>query len=184
MSDRSTHQGDEPLHDDEGQFESDEYVSKSELKRLSAERQKLGETIVGLSAAHLDTIPLDDDLSDAIAIARRINRKKDGYRRQLQFIGKLMRQRDVTDIEQALDKLVNKHNSENAAFHRLEKARESIIDGGDKAIQSLIESHPDLDRQKLRQYQRAIKREREKNAPPKAFRELFQYLKETVGEDI
>ena len=161
----------------------EELVSKSELKRQSKELQKLGESLVNLTPAHFATIPLDEELQDALEIARTINKKKDGYRRQLQFIGKLLRHRDTTSIELALAKLTHQHRANNAAFHALERAREDIIEQGDNAIQRLIEQYPLLERQKLRQFQRQINKEREKNAPPKAFRELFQYLKEIMHDE-
>lgn len=69
-------------YDDENQVSNDDYpgfdepVSKSELKRQSAQQQRVGEQLVNLSDAHLKTIPLDDELGDAVALARRINRKK------------------------------------------------------------------------------------------------------------
>lgn len=183
MSDPNEYLNQEPQIDDVAHEEETEYVSKTEMKRISEERQKMGEEVVNLSEAHLATIPLDEELADAIAIARKVSRKKDGFRRQLQFIGKLMRQRDVAPIEQALSKLKSKHQAHNAVFHGLEKARDSIIEKGDSAIQALIEEHPELDRQKLRQYHRQIKKEREKNSAPKAFRELFQYLKSVIYQE-
>ncbi|MBU3020651.1 ribosome biogenesis factor YjgA [Aestuariibacter sp. A3R04] len=183
MSENNHHSEEENLFDDIEQDDDVEFVSKTELKRQSAELQKLGEALVNLTPAHLATIPLDDDLRDSVELAQRINRKKDGYRRQLQFIGKLMRGRDVADIEAAMAKLAHQHQQTNAAFHALEKARDAIINEGDDAIQRLIEAHPALDRQKLRQYHRQIKKEREKSAAPKAFRELFQYLKEVIHEE-
>ncbi|MDC8829747.1 ribosome biogenesis factor YjgA [Alteromonas gilva] len=164
--------------------DQDEFVSKSELKRQSALCQKIGEQLVNLSDAHLKTIPLDDELAGAIALANKINRKKDGFRRQLQFIGKLMRNRDLAPIEAGLAKLQNQHQAQNARFHQLEKTRDAIADKGDTAIQQALDAYPTLERQKLRQYHRAINKERAKNAPPKAYRELFQYLKEhTTDQD-
>jgi ribosome-associated protein len=162
--------------------EDEDFVSKTELKRQAKVHQKLGETIVGLTDAHVATIPMDEELADAVAVARIVNKKKDGYRRQLQFIGKLLRQRDTHDIEEALSKIAHQHQASNAAFHKLEKARESVIEEGDPAIQRLIEDYPAFDRQKLRQFSRQVKKEREKNAPPKAFRELFQYIKDIVQD--
>jgi len=161
----------------------EELISKSELKRQSKDLQKLGEALVNLTPAHFATIPLDEELQESLNIARLINKKKDGYRRQLQFIGKLLRHRDNADIEAALAKLTHQHQANNAAFHALERAREEVIDQGDTAIQQLIEAHPALDRQKLRQFQRQVKKEREKNAPPKAYRELFQYLKDVIHQE-
>ena len=177
MSDRK------PNSSQESAFEDEDFISKSELKRQAKEHQKLGESLVNLTPAHLATVPLDEELADAVNVARSVSRKKEGFRRQIQFIGKLLRQRDNTAIEEAMAKLVNQHQASNVAFYRLEKAREAVIEQGDSAIQSLIEEYPELDRQKLRQFHRQIKKEREKNAPPRAFRELFQYLKEVISEE-
>ena len=152
-------------------------VSKTQLKQESSERQKLGEEIVHLSPAHLALVPMDEELEDAIGIARRINRKKDGYRRQLQFIGKLLRARDIEPLQEALFKIKDRHAQTNAYFHYVEKLREAIITDGDKGIQAALEAHPCLSRQTLRQHARQIQKERKNNAPPKHYRALFQYLK-------
>ncbi|AXR08102.1 ribosome biogenesis factor YjgA [Salinimonas sediminis] len=180
MSDHKHHSPEDSYFEDTDTNDSAEPLSKTELKRQSAQMQKLGEELVKLTPAHLATIPMDEELEEAVMLGRAINRKKDGYRRQLQFIGKLLRQRDVTAINHALAILTHQHQTGNAAFHLLEKAREDIIAQGDEAIQALIEHYPDLDRQKLRQYERQIRKEREKNGPPKAYRELFQYLKDVI----
>lgn len=177
MSDHKHHSPEDSDFDDIQTDESEEWVSKTELKRQSALMQKRGEELILLSPAHLQTIPMDEQLEEAVMQARAMNRKKEGYRRQIQYIGKLLRQRDVTPINEAMDKLTHQHQETNAAFHAMEKAREDIIEQGDDAIQPLLESYPEMDRQKLRQLHRQIKKEREKNAPPKAYRELFQYLK-------
>jgi ribosome-associated protein len=164
-------------------LEQERAVSKTQLKQESAERQKLGETIVNLTPAHLATIPMDEELAEAITLARKINRKKDGYRRQLQFIGKLLRSRDVEPLELALHKLQAKHAETNAHFHQLEKLRDSIASGGDDAIQDVLLAYPHLSRQTLRQHYRQIQKEREKNAPPKYYRALFQYLKSEIEDN-
>ena len=182
MSDQKHNSPQDPNFDGAkaGMSEDEDFISKTELKRQAKEHQKLGETIVGLTDAHVATIPMDEELADAVAVARIVNKKKDGYRRQLQFIGKLLRQRDTADIEEALAKIAHQHQASNAAFHKLELAREAVIEEGDPAIQRLIEEYPDFDRQKLRQLSRQVKKEREKNGPPTALRELFQYIKDIV----
>ncbi|MET1219240.1 MAG: ribosome biogenesis factor YjgA [Glaciecola sp.] len=162
----------EDLLDDEP-----EYVSKTQLKQQADALQQLGKQLVELPNATLKTFPLDEELAESIALAQRINRKKDGFRRQLQFIGKLLRQRDTEALEQALASLQTKHKQANAAFHALEQTRDNLIAQGDNAIQALMETHPALDRQRLRQLIRQAKKEAEQNKPPKAYRELFQYLK-------
>ncbi len=182
MSDHKHHSPEDSFSNFKDINEDEEPLSKTELKRQSAQFQKLGEQLVKLTPAHLDTIPMDEQLEEAVMIARSVNRKKDGYRRQLQFIGKLLRQRDVTPITQALMMLTHQHQANNAAFHELEKARDDVAKNGDEAIQRLVEAYPELERQKLRQYHRQIKKEQEKDAAPKASRELFQYLKQVISE--
>ncbi|GAC13767.1 ribosome biogenesis factor YjgA [Aliiglaciecola lipolytica] len=156
-----------------------EIKSKTQLKQESLAIQKLGETLVDLGAASLAKIPMDDELADAVELARRINKKKDGYRRQLQLIGKLMRHRDTQPIQLALDQLQMAHRQQTKQFHHVEEARDKVL-LGDKHIEALLNEHPELDRQKLRQYARQAKKQQELNKPPKAARELFQYLKENL----
>ena len=105
---------------DDIEDEDDEiiWVSKSEIKRDAEELKKLGVELVELGKNALDKIPLDADLRAAIELAQRI--KMEGRRRQLQLIGKMLRQRDVEPYRQALDKLKNRHNQQVVVFHKLE----------------------------------------------------------------
>lgn len=161
----------------------DEYVSKTQIKQEAQEIKKLGEKLVNLGEAALAKIPLDDEVKAAVELARNINKKKNGYRRQLQFIGKLLRKRDITEIEQGLLKLQMHHQQNNTKFHELEQLRDKLISEGDKAIQEVLESHPLLERQKLRQLLRQIEKEKQLEKPPAAARELFQYLKSETQQD-
>ena len=164
--------------DDEIDDEDDEiiWVSKSEIKRDAEELKQLGAELVDLGKNALDKIPLDDDLRSAIELAQRI--KKEGRRRQLQLIGKLLRQRDVDPIRQALDKLKNRHNQQVALFHKLEQLRDRLIDEGDDAVAEVLKLWPNADRQQLRSLIRNAKKEKEGNKPPKSARQIFQYLRE------
>lgn len=164
------------FHDDES-----EYKSKTQIKQEMLALQKLGQELVNLGEAALKKMPMDDELEDAVMLARRINRKKDGFRRQLQFIGKLLRTRDVEPIEIALNELRNTHQRANQQFHKLEKTRDDLIARGDDAINELLGENPDLDRQKLRQLVRQANKEKQQNKPPKASREIFQYIKESTA---
>lgn len=150
------------------------YVSKSEIKRDAEALKKLGVELVQLSSNELAKIPLDDALLHAIELAQKI--KKEGYRRQIQYIGKLLRSRDIEPINQALDKLKNRHNQQNALFHKIEKLRDELIESGN--AENILALYPDADRQQLRQLARTAKKERDTNKPPKSARQLFQYLKE------
>lgn len=154
-------------------------VSKSEMKRESHALQKLGEELVELPINKLEKIPLTDELAEAIALARKIS-ARGGHKRQLQYIGKLLRNIDAEPIQQAMDALRNEHLKENARLHQLEQWRDRIISEGDKALAELLEKQPDLDRQHLRQLMRNAQQEAKKNKPPKSARELFRYLREVM----
>ena len=153
---------------DDIEDEDDEiiWVSKSEIKRDAEELKRLGAEIVDLGKNALDKIPLDADLRAAIELAQRI--KMEGRRRQLQLIGKMLRQRDVEPIRQALDKLKNRHNQQVVLFHKLENLRDRLIDQGDDAIAEVLNLWPDADRQQLRTLIRNAKKEKEGNKPPKS----------------
>ena len=157
------------------------WVSKSEIKRDAEALKKLGEKLVDLSAAKLAKVPLDDNLLDAVHLAQRLERE--ARRRQLQYIGKLLRAMDVEPIQQALDKLENKHQQQQALLHKLELMRDEIIAQGDEAINRLLDDYPQADRQQLRNWVRAAKKEQQQNKPSKAYREIFQYLKELAIEE-
>ncbi|MCW2257733.1 ribosome-associated protein [Providencia alcalifaciens] len=152
------------------------WVSKSEIKRDAEILKKLGLELVELSKNELERIPLDAQLLDSIEIAQKITRE--GRRRQLQFIGKLLRSRDVEPITEALDKLKNRHNQQVIIMHKLEDLRMRLVDNGDNVIEEVVSLFPHTDRQQLRVLVRNAKKEREGNKPPKAFRQIFQYLKE------
>lgn len=150
------------------------YVSKSEIKRDAEALKKLGVELVNLSKNEIAKIPLDEDLLYAIELAQKI--KKEGYRRQIQYIGKLLRSRDIEPITLALDKLKNRHNQQVALFHRLEKLRDELIETGD--AESIMGLFPSADRQQLRTLARLAKKELSANKTPKTTRQIFQYLKD------
>lgn len=170
---------------DDEQFgeDAEEFKSKSQIKREMHAIQKLGEELVNLSAAALAKIPMDDELQKAINLARDINKKKEGYRRQLQFVGKLLRSRDLDAIKDGIHKLQNHHQLANAKFHGLEQLRDKLLAGGDDEIQSILEKHPQLERQKLRQLVRQANKEQQQNKAPAAARELFKYLRSEIDKD-
>jgi ribosome-associated protein len=150
------------------------YVSKSEIKRDAEALKKLGVELVNLSKNEIDKIPLDEDLRYSIELAKKI--KKEGYRRQIQYIGKLLRNRDIEPITQALDKLKNRHNQQVAMFHKIEKLRDDLIETGDAEI--IIGLFPTADRQQLRALARAAKKEKEANKTQKVAKQIFQYLRD------
>lgn len=156
------------------------WVSKTEMKNDMNDLQKLGEELVELKPSQLEKIPMSEDLADAIKDAQRFN--KEAKRRQLQFIGKLMRNIDPEPIQAALDKIRNKHSQNTAVLHKLEQLRDRIVEQGDDAINDAIELYPEIDRQRMRQLARQAKKEKSSNKPPKASREIFQILRDHNDE--
>ncbi|WP_392551794.1 ribosome biogenesis factor YjgA [Orbus wheelerorum] len=164
-------------NEDKNELNDDEeiiYVSKSEIKRDAEVLKKLGVELVELSKHELERIPLDDSLSYAVELAQKI--KKEGHRRQIQYIGKLLRSRDIEPITQALDKLKNRHNQQIAQVHKIEKLRDQLIETGD--AETILKIYPAADRQQLRNLARLAKKEQEENKPAKSSKQIFQYLKQ------
>ena len=157
------------------------WVSKSEIKRDAEDLKQLGEKLVNLTKANLTKVPLDDSLKDAIELAQRL--QKEARRRQLQYIGKLLRSIDAEPIREALEKIENKHNQQQAMLHKLEILRDELVAKGDASLTDLLNEHPSADRQQLRNLIRAAQKEKEQNKPSKAYREIYQILKTLILED-
>jgi ribosome-associated protein len=158
--------------------EEDVQVSKTAIKKEMLELQNLGEALVKLSNGELATIPIaDETLADAIQIARKI-KHREGLRRQMQYIGKLMRKTDLVEINKAYEQLQDGRKKETQAFHQLEEWRDQLIDKGTAGVEDVMLKFPDADRQHLRQLiSRAVK-ERTLKKPPACARKLFRYLRE------
>jgi len=176
----------EPGVDEETIDPRDLKPSKSQLKRDMTALQKLGEILVDQSLERLDDIGLPEALHDAILEAKRI-RDHEGRRRQMQFIGRLMRDVDVEPIRAAVDAWEGTSREQAAALHALERWRERLIDD-DAALTEFAAEHtaalnPDL-LQRLRTTIRAARKERSDGKPPKHFRELFRLIRETIGETV
>jgi ribosome-associated protein len=154
--------------------------SKSQRKRDSTALQDLGEALVALTPERLAAIELPDPLREAIQEAQRIS-KFGALRRQLQYVGRLMREVDPAPIRAALDALSGHSRAHTAWLHRLERLRERLVDE-DQGWDELAAAHAVDDLQRLRQLARNARLEREQGRPPRAFRELFQALRELIPE--
>ena len=170
--------------------------SKTELKRESAQLQALGEQLLSLRAGLFDPLPLPDKLVDALAEARRIT-NFEGKRRQMQFIGKLMRLLDedqLDAIRQALDIQRQGSAADTALLHQAESWRDRMI-ASDEALEAWLVQHPNTDRQALRALVRQARKDAvvadaravsEGLAPRqnRAFRELFQFVRAALKGDL
>lgn len=166
------------------EFEQEyERPSKSELKRQSDALQKMGETLVEAARDRVKRVPMPEDVRDAILECQQIT-NHEGRRRQMQFVGKKMRTLDeaeVAEIQKAIDSWKGASKSETAAMHALERRRDKLL-ADDKALTVLLEENPELDVQQLRTLIRNARKEQAENKPPKAYREIFQILKQVDGK--
>lgn len=162
-------------------LEQTDIVSKSAIKREMHALQALGEELVALSPVSREKIPLDDELRHALELADKLAKKREALRRHIQFIGKLMRSRDIEAIEAALAVIRNTNQAATRQFHKVESWRDRLL-AEDEAVTEFIALYPEADAQQLRQLIRNVKKEQEKQQPPKYYRELFQFLRPFIIE--
>lgn len=151
-------------------------ISKSQRKRESHSLQDIGEELVALSAERLSALDLPQILLDAVLDAKRIS-KFGALRRQMQYVGRLMREVDPDPIRARLDAWKGVSTEETARLHRMERWRTRLLED-DRALEELLAEHPGADSQRLRALVRNVQREAAAGKPPKSFRELFQALRE------
>lgn len=170
---------DQPF-DDEGL----EPPSKSSRKRAMHALQDIGQQLVDLSPERLRKVPMPEELFEAVRDAQRFT-KHEARRRQMQYIGKLMRNIDPAPIQAQLDVFNGVSAAEVAKQHRLEKLRADFLDD-EKVLEKIASTWPQADLQHLRTLRRNALKERDNNKPPKSFREIFRVLREleegTTGE--
>ncbi|MCC2973214.1 ribosome biogenesis factor YjgA [Massilia sp. IC2-476] len=166
-------------------FQSNEFdqeyerPSKSEAKRQSNELQKLGEQLVEAPRDRVKRVEMPEDVKEAILTCQTIT-NHEGRRRALQFVGKKMRTLDEAEVDvikRTIDSWKGASKAETAALHALERRREKLL-ADDKALTQLLEENPELDVQHLRTLIRNARKEQAENKPPKAYREIFQILKD------
>lgn len=165
-------------HGHHGHDEEDDFIeppSKSSLKREMHALQDLGEQLVALSPERLKKMPLPDSLYEAVRAAQGF--RMEARRRQMQYIGKLMRKIDPAPIQAQLDIFSGNSAAEVAKMHRLERLREQLLED-DKTLGTIAETWPEADLQYLRTLRRNALKEREAGKPPKSFREIFRVLRE------
>lgn len=161
--------------------------SKTQLKAEADEKQALGQALLTLRADLMARLDLPDKLLTAIAEAKKIT-NFEGKRRQMQFIGKLMRPLDMTPIREAIDEQANGSAQLTLQLHLAEQWRDKLM-ADDEALSAWLIEYPATDSQQLR----ALIRQARKDAKPenpesmgeaprhaKSYREIFQLVKETM----
>lgn len=160
-----------------------ERPSKTRRKKDMHALQDLGRRLAEADPGVLEKLTLPETLRAAIEEYRRLPNAREARRRQMQFIGRLMRDVDGTQIQEVLDRMQQNSEADRRRLHQLEEWREQLIEGGDAVLQALVNEHPTIEVQTLRQLIRQARRERDDGRPPAASRKLFRYLRELIGEE-
>ena len=159
-------------------MENEVQASKTQRKRESQSLQDIGEELVGLSSERLASLSLPQNLLDAVMEARRIT-KFGALRRQMQYIGRLMRDIDATPIRARLEAWKGQSGEDAARLHRIERWRTRLL-AEEQALGAFLAENAQADSQRLRTLIRNAQREAADGKPPKSFRELFQALREIL----
>ncbi len=161
--------------------EEETEISRTQRKKNDLALQELGEELVSVDKDKLAQLGLSERLHEAIMEARTIS-KFGALRRQMQYIGRLMREEgDAQTIRERLDAWNGASLQQTARLHLIERWRLRLLND-DKALDALIAEYPHAEIQQLRTLVRNAKRETEAEKPPKSYRELFQVLREILQD--
>ncbi|OOG60026.1 ribosome biogenesis factor YjgA [Rhodanobacter sp. C03] len=166
--------------------EEDYGPSRTQQRREALAVLVLAQQLVDLQPSRLAKLALPDDVRHEIDVTRRTT-SHGAKKRQLAFLAKVMRrfgEEDFAAVRAELGENREKQRQENAAMHRLEAMRDRLIAEDEGALSELIAEYPQVDRQHLRSLVRQARLEKEvPNKPPRAYREIFQLLKELAQAD-
>ena len=154
--------------------------SKTQRKKQSHALQALGEQLVALPADKLAAVPITDSLREAVEMAQR-TRTHEGRRRQMQYIGKLMRDADAEAISRALAVDAEHHRGSVTAMHSAERWRDGLIDAS-LTLTAFIDRYPAGAAAPLAALVSSARREREAQKPPRQFRALYRELHQIIAD--
>ena len=163
------------------QDDPDVLTSKTRRKKDMLALQQLGVQLVALNDEQLQSMQLPESLLQAVQEARRLS-KHEARRRQMQYIGRVMRDIDAAPIRDRLEQWRGQGRAHTAQLHAVERWRDELL-AGDPALARFLNEHPGADSQKLRTLIRNARREQDAALPPKSYRELFRVLRETIAKN-
>ncbi|RLA21413.1 MAG: ribosome-associated protein [Gammaproteobacteria bacterium] len=164
---------------EDAELVDDDWVSKSQLKRESVELQKLGRDLADLSVEKIESAGFSGELQSALLLAKQS--KKGAHKRQIKYIGKLLRSMDCQPMIDYLDRANNASAEAVRELHQAEQWRDRFLEEGDAALSDFLKQFSGADRQSLRQMIRSAQQEAKLQKPPKTARILFRYLRELVS---
>jgi ribosome-associated protein len=169
--------------------EQDERPSKSQIKRDMQALLDLGKVVIDLSPDRVKQLPLSEKLMEAVLLAQRLN-SREGRRRQIHYVGKLMRDAPAQEIRRQIDTWNNGSKEDTAMMHAIERDRDRLMQD-DEALTQWLHEHPSADVQAIRSLIRAARAEDQKNRgllpgqqiQRKHYRALYQAIKTEMAVD-
>jgi len=158
----------------------DERISRTRKKKEARALRALGEQLMGLSSEQLENIDMPEELLEAVEFARKIT-SHGARRRQIQYIGALMRDIETESIQSALENIRYGDARKAHAFKKIEAWRDRLKQGDTALLEDILRSCPDAERQRLTQLARNALKEHEKGISAKSSRLLFRYLKQITS---
>ncbi len=159
----------------------EEPLSKTRKKKDMLALQQLGAELVELNPEQLAAMALPEALAEAVLEAKRMS-KHEAKRRQLQYIGRLMREVDPEPIRLRLEAWHGQGREHTARLHAVERWRDELL-ADDPALARFLREYPETNSQKLRALIRQARREQKETLPPKGYRELFRLLREALAQE-
>lgn len=164
-----------PLSENQPPEEGSRSQRKEEVQAL----QKIGESLLKLTEEQLAKIELPDNLLAALKHAKSLS-SNEAKRRQLQYIGKIMRNIDAEAIKLTLKRMQSIHEKNTNQFHKMEAWRNTLLEKGDEALNHFVSEYPNSERQQLRQLIRNALRDRKNNKNTGAETALFKYIRGVI----
>jgi ribosome-associated protein len=156
--------------------------SKSQRKKDVLALQKIGESLVKLTTEQLATFDLPDNLLAAIQHMKSLT-SNEAKRRQLQYIGKIMRQIDTDSIKETLKRIESIHKQNTGQMHLIETWRTKLLAHGDSELNLFLVNYPYGDRQELRQLIRNAQQDIKHEKNTGAEKALFRYLRALIENE-
>ncbi len=154
-----------------------EKKSRTEIKMEALALQKLGEQLLDLSSDQLLQIQIPSEIKDAVKFAK-TTKKHGARRRQMQYIGALMRKFNPEPIEKAINEIKLDKYRHSKKTNQIQQWHKDLISGNKSLIEELIQSYPGVERQKINQLVRNAKKAALKNTPSKSSQTLLKYLRQ------
>ncbi len=154
--------------------------SRTQRKKADHDRKALGKALVALNAEQVAAMDLPTELHEAVKLARQTS-AHGARRRQIQYIGTLLRRIDTDPLKKALANIRRGDLEKARAFQRIEAWRDALLSGDEEILEEILTTCPGADRQKIRQLARHARRAAVNASGPAASRKLFKYLRDIAS---